>query len=56
MEAKLEATFDFGGNFLSNLKQTLNELIVANKNMNLCIESLKMDVKKVIKIQSCVIS
>ena len=47
MEAKLETTFDFGGNFLKHLKETLHELVVANKNMSSCIESLKLDVKKV---------
>ena len=50
METKLQTTFDIGGNFLKDLKETINQLIIANGNVTASIESLKVDLKKVIKI------
>ena len=50
METKLQTTFDIEGDFLKDLKETINQLIIANGNMTGSIESLKVDLKKVMKI------
>ena len=50
METKLQTTFDIGGDFLKDLKETINQLIIANGNVKASLESLKVDLKKVIKI------
>ena len=47
METKLQTTFDIGGGFLKDLKETINQLIIANDNVTASIESLKVDLKKV---------
>ena len=49
METKLQTTFDIGGDFLKGLKETINQLIIANGNVTASIESLKLDLKKVMK-------
>ena len=50
METKLKTTFDIGGDFLRDLKETINQLIIANSNVTESIELLKVDLKKVMKI------
>ena len=50
METKLQSTFDIGGGFLKDLKETINQLIIANGNVTASIESLKVDLKKVMNI------
>ena len=50
METKLQTTFDIGGGFLRDLKETINQLFIANGNVTASIESLKVDLRKVMKI------